>query len=37
MSRLKELFKKIDQIVENMSVEGIEERIKIDEEENKQC
>lgn len=37
MSRLKELFKKIDQIVENMSIEEIEERIKIDEEENKQC
>lgn len=37
MSRLKELLKKIDQIVENMSIEEIEERIKIDEEENKQC
>lgn len=34
MSRLKRLMKKIDSIVENMSIEEIEERIKKDEEEN---
>lgn len=36
MSKLKKLLKKIDEIVDNMSIEEIEERIKIDEEENKQ-
>ncbi len=33
MSRLKKLLKKIDEIVDNMSIEEIDERIKIDEEE----
>lgn len=34
MSRLKRLMKKIDNIVDNMTIEEIEERIRIDEEEN---
>lgn len=34
MSRLKRLMKKIDSIVDKMTIEEIEERIRIDEEEN---
>lgn len=34
MSRLKRLMKKIDNIVDKMTIEEIEERIRIDEKEN---